>query len=57
MDLLLVEQNLLHYEKGEIAHIENVLIGEIRERKHRRTITREESTFTESESTEEKEKI
>jgi hypothetical protein len=56
MDLLLVEQNLLHYEKGEIAHIENVLIGEIRERKHRRTLTREESIFTETETTEENEK-
>lgn len=56
MDLLLVEQKLLHYEKGEIAHIENVLMGEIRERKHRRTLTREESTFTETETTEEKEK-
>lgn len=55
MDLLLVEQNLLHYEKGEIAHIENVMVGEIRERKHRRMLTREESTFTETEVTEEKE--
>ncbi len=56
MDLLLVEQKLLHYEKGEIAHIENVLIGEIRERKHRRTLIREESTFSETEITEENEK-
>lgn len=56
MDLLLVEQKLLHYEKGEIAHIENVLLGEIRERKHRRTLTREESAFTETETIEENEK-
>lgn len=55
MDLMLVEQTLSHYEKGEIAHVENVLIGEERERIHQETTTREETIATETKNTEEKE--
>ena len=53
-DLMVVEQELSHYEYGEIAHIENVLKGEIRERKHRTSRTREEAVLTETEETSEK---
>jgi len=55
-DLMLVEQELLRYELGEIAHIENVLIGELREREFRTATTTEESTTTETEITDEKTK-
>lgn len=51
-DLMLVEQTLVRYELGEIAHIENILQGEIKERKHRRTKTVEQVLFTETERTE-----
>lgn len=52
-DLMLVEQELLRYELGEIAHIENVLIGELREREFRTATTTERSTTTETETAEE----
>lgn len=55
-DLLIVEQELLRYELGEIAYIENVLKSEIRERQFRTTTTNEQSTLTETEVTEEKTK-
>jgi hypothetical protein len=51
-DLLMVEQDLLRYQLGEIAHIENVLPTERRDRRHRTTRTREESVLVESEDTE-----
>ena len=51
---MVVEQELSHYEYGEIAHIENVLKGEIRECKHRTSRTREEAVLTETEETSEK---
>ena len=53
-DLMIVEQNLSHYELGEIAHIEKVLKSEIRTRELRTTKTREESELTETEETTEK---
>jgi len=56
-DLLLVRQRLHEYRAGEIAHIENVLQGERKAKKHR-TLHRSEVTFmqeTETEETVEKE--
>lgn len=42
-DLRVVRQTLLRYEKGELAHIENVIAGETRERRHERMQRTEES--------------
>ncbi len=53
-DLMVVEQELLGYRLGEIAHIENVLKSEIRERRFRTMTTTERSTLTETEVTNEK---
>jgi hypothetical protein len=47
-DYLRVEQKVVCYEAGEIAHIENVMIGETRERKN--TYLEREERITESES-------
>ncbi len=55
-DLMLVRQRLLRYELGEIAHIENVLRGESKERFHRRSRTIEEMITTETERVEETER-
>jgi len=44
-----VEQKLLRYENGEVAHIENVLEGEHKLRKHRRLDKTEETYITETE--------
>jgi hypothetical protein len=44
-DLKVVKEKLLRYMTGEVAHIENVLLGESKERKHRR-LDRSEETFT-----------
>lgn len=44
-DLLIVEQTLKCYEPGEVAHIENILKGEYKDRTTRR-LNRKESTFT-----------
>lgn len=54
-DLLIVEQELARYELGEIAHIENVLKSELRDRKHRINTLTEESVTTETEETDTKE--
>lgn len=54
-DLLIVEQELARYELGEIAHIENVLKSELRDRKHRTNTISEDSITTESEETDYKE--
>ena len=54
-DLLIVKQQLKGYEAREIAHVENVLKGETKEREHRRATTTEEFFFTESETTSEEE--
>ncbi|MGH1472622.1 MAG: hypothetical protein ACRBCS_15680 [Cellvibrionaceae bacterium] len=40
-ELRVVEQHLIGYEAGDIAHIENVLASELRERKHKH-VTEEE---------------
>ncbi len=44
-DLLVVRQHLKKYERVDIAHIENVLIGEKKSRNHR-ALERTEETFT-----------
>src|SRR5262249_58847694 len=44
-DLLVVKQQIKTYERGEIAHVENVLAGEKRSRAHRQ-LERTEETFT-----------
>lgn len=54
-ELMLVEQRLHRYELVEVAHIENVLIGEKKKRTHRRKRTEEEVLFIETEKTEEME--
>jgi hypothetical protein len=52
-DLKVVKQKLKNYTAGEVAHIENVLRGEYKERKHR-VLDRTEEIFTVStETTEE----
>ncbi len=54
-DLLIVRQTTIGYRRAEIAHVENVLIGETRQRDHtKRIFTRDElfeSTEQESEET------
>jgi hypothetical protein len=53
-DLLVVKQHLQKYRRMDIAHVENVLIGEKKTRTHR-LLEREEQTFiTSSETTHEK---
>ncbi|MFD0670900.1 hypothetical protein [Cohnella sp. GCM10027633] len=56
-DLLVVKQQLVRYEGADIAHIENVLKGEKKEREHVRRTETEQLTFRESEvsTTEERE--
>jgi hypothetical protein len=51
-DLKVVKQELRSYELGEVAHIENVLRGEYKERKFR-VLDRTEETLTVSEETQE----
>lgn len=55
-DLMVVEQELLRYELGEIAHIENVLASELRARKFRTKSTTERTDVVETETTETKER-
>jgi hypothetical protein len=54
-DLNIVEQQILRYELGEIAHIENVLKSETRSRTFKTSTTTEQSETVETETTEEKE--
>jgi len=54
-DLLIVRQNLLKYEPGEIAHIENILKGESKKKEHRTLDRTEETIFEETETTTETE--
>lgn len=54
-DLLIVRQELLKYEPGEIAHIENILKGEFKNKKHRKLDRSEVIVFEETEKTEETE--
>lgn len=51
-DLKVVKQTLKKYVAGEVAHIENVLKGEYKERKHRE-LDRTEDIFTVSSETDE----
>lgn len=50
-DLLLVKQQLVRYEGADVAHIENVLKGESKEREHIRRRETEELIFRETETT------
>lgn len=50
-DLLVVEQELLGYKRGEVAYVENVMASEVRSRSHRK-LDRTSSTYSsESETT------
>lgn len=55
-DLKVVREEPRNYELGEIAHIENIMAGEFKDRSHRRLQKTEEtfSTITERESEEER---
>ena len=55
-DLMTVGQQLLRYEEGEVAHIENVMQTESRERKHRRLQKTENVLLVETERTEQNER-
>jgi hypothetical protein len=50
-DLKVVKQTLLSYVAGEVAHIENVLQGESKERTHRKLDRTEITIFTAEENT------
>ena len=50
-DLLVVKQQLVRYEGADVAHIENVLKGEKKEREHTRRRETEELIFRETEIT------
>ena len=50
-DLLVVKQQLVSYEGADVAHIENILKGEKKEREHTRRRETEELLFRESEIT------
>ncbi len=54
-DLLIVRQELLKYEPGEIAHIENILQGEFKNKKHRKLDRSEVTVFEETEDIKETE--
>jgi len=55
-DLLVVKQFLKRYEARELAHVENVLQGEFKERMHRRARTTEETVTVETEIKREEER-
>jgi hypothetical protein len=55
-ELMVVRQNLKAYAALDVAHIENVLQGESKEREHRRKRLTEETIFTESETKVEEER-
>ncbi|HEU4507650.1 MAG TPA: hypothetical protein VFR78_05395 [Pyrinomonadaceae bacterium] len=55
-DLLVVKQNLKRYEARELAHVENILKGEFKERVHRRARTTEETFVVETEVEREEER-
>src|SRR5262245_1693451 len=50
-DLLIVQQTLLRYESGEVAHVENVMRTESRKRSHRRLSRTEQEVVQETERT------
>jgi len=49
-DLLIVEQETFKYEVGDIAHIENILIGESKRKNHKTSNSTDTTTFTEEET-------
>jgi hypothetical protein len=55
-DLKVVKQTLKEYRMGEIAHVENVMQSEYRERKHRRLDRTEDTLLVSTETTKESEK-
>lgn len=55
-DLLVVKQFLKRYEARELAHVENILRGEFKERMHRRSRTTEETITVETETKREEER-
>lgn len=55
-DLKVVKQTLLAYVAGEVAHIENVLKGESKERTHRKLDRTETTIFTSEETTKDTER-
>jgi hypothetical protein len=55
LDLLVVRQQLTGYEAVEVSQIENVMVGETRERTHRRRVESETIVFRESETSTESE--
>lgn len=55
-DLLIVREHLKNYEAAEVAHIENVLKSETRERRTRRLERTEELSLTEAERIDETER-
>ena len=55
-DLLLVRQQVKRYDLGEIAHVENVMIGESRRRMHREVTQTTETVTVESETTKDEER-
>jgi len=55
-DLLVVKQFLKRYEARELAHVENILKGEFKERMHRRARTTEETITVETETKKEEER-
>lgn len=55
-DLEIVKQEIQRYEPSEVAHIENVLQGEFKERTHRRAQRTEEEYLVEEETIEETER-
>jgi len=50
-DLLLVRQDVKRYALGEIAHVENIMMGESRRRLHRETTRTTETVTVETEQT------
>lgn len=50
-DLLVVRQQLVRYEGADVAHIENILRGERKEREHSRRLETEEISIRETETT------
>jgi hypothetical protein len=49
-DLFIIKEELTRYEEGDIAHIENMLAGESKVRRHRNLYRTEETTETENET-------
>ncbi len=55
-EFLFVRQQLVRYEAGEVAHIENILRGELKRREHKRRDFSEEIFVSETEETKERER-